>query len=118
MNSQINYIDFSINNIQLNNINIQVKIKYFKNKKTKEINKEWFTNNLSFHYEKKKYNLSEITIIFDHIDKDNPEFFLQPEQIIKVTKSKLIIKEEKYFLIIEKFQQLSEEERKKFFLKK
>ncbi|WP_432729435.1 hypothetical protein ['Prunus avium' virescence phytoplasma] len=53
----------------------------------------------------------EVIIKFDHIDEDNPEFFLQPEQIIQIVKSKLEMEEyseNKYILTVYKFRQAAE----------
>ncbi|WBL31360.1 hypothetical protein [Candidatus Phytoplasma sacchari] len=113
--SSKNYHDFLLKSddyIQLKDLNIKIHTRYFKTKE-EEIKREWFLNNLFFQYDSKDYNLSEVILFFNHIDEDNPEFFLQPEQIIKIVKGRLIIRDNYNILFIDYFQQLSEEERKK-----
>lgn len=108
------------NSVIFNNLDIQVKVRYVFNKEQKKV-KEWFISDFSFYDQesKQKKFLSQITIKFEHIDEDNPEFFLQPGQIIRINEGiiKLIdnISEKKnYILIIDKFKQLSEKERKDY----
>ncbi|WIA07716.1 MAG: hypothetical protein BGWL_c2270 [Candidatus Phytoplasma cynodontis] len=98
--------------IDLSNLKVKVYARYFKIKKN-EIKKEWFLKNLFFLHNNKKYNLSEVIVFFNHIDEDNPEFFLQPEQIINIIKSKLLIQTKKNILFVDKFKHLNEEERSK-----
>ncbi|WCA22415.1 hypothetical protein [Candidatus Phytoplasma oryzae] len=98
--------------IILSNINIKVYVRYLK-LKNNEIKKEWFLKNLFFVYEGKKYSFLEVIVFFEHIDDDNPEFFLQSEQIIRIVKGKITIQKNQNVLFIDRFQQLSEEERLK-----
>ncbi|KXT29054.1 hypothetical protein AXA84_0434 [Candidatus Phytoplasma oryzae] len=102
-----------INNINsITEINVKIHVRYLK-KENGIVKREWFLNNLFFIFNKKKYNFKEIIVIFNHIDEENPEFFLQPEQIIKIIKGKIINKNKQNILLIDQFQQLSEKERNK-----
>ncbi|AYJ01049.1 hypothetical protein CWO85_00650 [Candidatus Phytoplasma ziziphi] len=96
--------------ILLNNFNIEIKNRYIP-QKNKNKKREWFCENFQFNFENKDYCLLEVIIKFDHIDEDNPEFFLQPEQIIQIVKSKLEMEEyseNKYILTVYKFRQAAE----------
>ncbi|MDV3167996.1 MAG: hypothetical protein Q8781_02045 [Candidatus Phytoplasma stylosanthis] len=102
------------NFISLNNFNIEVQNRYIETKLSKKKKREWFAQELRFFFENNEYLLKEAIIKFSHIDEDNPEFFLQPKQIIKILKSKLDISNhlnQKYTLIIDKFQQVQEQEK-------
>ncbi|QTX03250.1 hypothetical protein LFWB_6970 [Candidatus Phytoplasma luffae] len=93
--------------ILLNNFVIKVQNRYIDTENQKK-KREWFTTNLEFVFENDDYYIKEAIIKFDHIDDDNPEFFLQPGQFIKVFNGKLKFCEncnEKNILIIDKFQQ-------------
>jgi hypothetical protein len=96
--------------IFLNSFNIEIQNRYIaQNNKNKK--REWFFENFQFNFENKDYYLPEVLIKFDHIDEDNPEFFLQPEQIIQIIKSKLEMAESsgnKYILTVYKFRQAAE----------
>ncbi|PQP79308.1 hypothetical protein C6B37_02135 [Candidatus Phytoplasma phoenicium] len=96
--------------IQLTNIPIQVKVRYKKQDNYK-ILREWFITNFNLTHNNKNYNWDEIIIIFEHIDADNPEFFLQPGQLIKIIDGLLIIKKEQEIPILKvySFQQLKDE---------
>ncbi|WAN63084.1 hypothetical protein RS022_00730 [Candidatus Phytoplasma rubi] len=96
--------------IFLNSFNIEIQNRYIP-QKNKNKKREWFFENFQFNFENKDYYLSEVIIKFDHIDEDNPEFFLQPEQIIHIIKSKLEMEESsgnKYILTVYKFRQAAE----------
>ncbi|WP_341266528.1 hypothetical protein [Candidatus Phytoplasma fraxini] len=100
-----------INNITkepiiLKEFSIEIQNRYIK---TKDQNKrEWFTKNLKYVDANKIYTFTELIIKFDHIDEDNPEFFLQPGQFIKILKGEIEKDKsvpDKYNLTIYKFQQ-------------
>lgn len=96
--------------IQLKNIPIQVKVRY-KKQDDYQILREWFITSFNLTHNNKNYNWDEIIIIFEHIDADNPEFFLQPGQFIKIIEGLLIIqkKQEIPILKVYSFQQLKDE---------
>ncbi|MDV3166940.1 MAG: hypothetical protein Q8784_00690 [Vigna little leaf phytoplasma] len=94
--------------ILLKNITVKVQTRY-KTNKDSQVEKEWFVQNFNLMYEGKKINFKEIIINFDFIDADNPEFFLQPGQIIKVLDGCLEKIKGIMILKIFNFQQLSDE---------
>ncbi|WP_323847752.1 MAG: hypothetical protein Q2306_00185 [Phytoplasma sp.] len=95
--------------IILEKLSIEIQNRYIK---TKNKNKrEWFTPNLKFIDKNKNYKFTNLIIKFDHIDEDNPEFFLQPGQFVKIIKGKIEkdkFSTDKYILTIYKFQQETE----------
>ncbi|MEZ0180276.1 hypothetical protein ['Camptotheca acuminata' phytoplasma] len=98
-------------NVFLNDFNIKVQNRYIENENKKKI-REWFIKDFNFFFENVNYFLPELVIKFGYIDEDNPEFFLQPQQIIKILDSQFKVldrKNKKYVLIINKFRQESEE---------
>ncbi|MDV3198081.1 MAG: hypothetical protein Q8888_00255 [Vigna little leaf phytoplasma] len=94
--------------ILLRNITVKVQTRYKINKDS-QVGKEWFVQNFNLMYEGKKINFKEIIINFDFIDADNPEFFLQPGQIIKVLDGCLEKIKGIMILKIFNFQQLNDE---------
>jgi hypothetical protein len=95
--------------ILTNNITLEVKVRYVK-QKNKQI-REWYANNLIINYNDKNYSFDEIVLVFGHIDSDNPEFFLQPGQKIKILGGFLNYIDtsvKNNVLTIDKFQQLSD----------
>ncbi|MFR0367925.1 hypothetical protein [Candidatus Phytoplasma palmae] len=109
--SQINEENFIEKDILLNNLNVKVEVKYIKKPK-KKLKREWFVKDFCFVSNEKEYCLPKLVIYFNHIDNDNPEFFLQPGQKIKIIEGKLkfhsVSDLNKNFLDIYKFKQLSD----------
>ncbi|MBP3059200.1 hypothetical protein FEF22_000135 [Texas Phoenix palm phytoplasma] len=107
--NQVNSQNIIEKSIFLNNLNVKVEVKYIKKPK-KKLKREWFVKDFYFVYNKKEYIFPEIVIYFNHIDNDNPEFFLQPGQKIKIIEGQLKIYSfsdlTKNFLNIYKFQHL------------
>lgn len=92
--------------ILLNNFSIEVQNRYILKQNQKK--REWFTKDIKFILNNDNFYFPELIIKFDHIDEDNPEFFLQPGQIIKIIKGKIELKQSSpniYILTIYKFQQ-------------
>jgi hypothetical protein len=95
------------------NVTVEVKVRYVK-QNNKNV-REWYTNNLKINYDGKNYSFDEVVLVFGHIDSDNPEFFLQPGQKVKVLGGKLSSLDtsvKNNVLTIDKFQQLSDQTQK------
>ncbi|WP_349402182.1 hypothetical protein PSOL_03450 [Candidatus Phytoplasma solani] len=96
--------------IKVQNVYLEVKVRYLKTVDGGK--KEWFAK---FDNQKIKYN--EVIINFTHIDADNPEFFLQPGQVIKVVEGE--VRESKkeslhqVFLDVKIFRQTDDKEKGK-----
>ncbi|MDV3166375.1 MAG: hypothetical protein Q8807_01700 ['Waltheria sp.' little leaf phytoplasma] len=99
------------NNYSINDLICIVNVRYNKDQNFK-ISKEWYTVDLKILIHSEMKIFSELILFFEHIDNDNPEFFLQPGQKIKIITGKLflnkIILKEKGILLIEKFIHVSE----------
>ncbi|NWN46016.1 hypothetical protein [Candidatus Phytoplasma pruni] len=95
------------------NVAVEVKVRYVK-QNNKNV-REWYTNNLTTNYDGKNYSFDEVVLVFGHIDSDNPEFFLQPGQKVKVlggNLNSLDTSVKNNVLTIDKFQQLSDKTQK------
>ncbi|AGL90181.1 Conserved hypothetical protein [Candidatus Phytoplasma australiense] len=96
--------------VKLENIYLEVQARYLKT--ADGFKKEWFGH---FNNQNTKYN--NVIVSFAHIDQDNPEFFLQPGQVVKVLEGEM--REEKkesssqFFLDVVTFRQTDDEEKNK-----
>jgi hypothetical protein len=100
---------------KVQNFYLEIKVRYLKQNGIAQ--RQWFANNVCVGANNCKQKYDEVIITFTHIDDDNPEFFLQPGQVIKVLEGK--VKQSKYgafpefFLDIDSFRQTNEEEKSK-----
>ncbi|MGA0448168.1 MAG: hypothetical protein ACLTFB_02265 [Candidatus Phytoplasma pyri] len=105
---------------EIKNFLLEIQVRYYKHNQIPK--KEWFTNTIpeSCYSSLKLINNNlkkELIVKFTHIDEDNPEFFLQPKQIIKVLECEILINNEegpKPLILIHEFRHVNEEESNKF----
>ncbi|MDO8167905.1 hypothetical protein [Candidatus Phytoplasma melaleucae] len=97
----------------VHNIKAVVQVRYLK--QCNQVQREWFSHDIEISIKDKNYFFKKLFLIFDHIDNDNPEFFLQPGQMINIIYGKLTqfspdnsLKNENYLLIVYKFKHLSD----------
>ncbi|MDV3157179.1 MAG: hypothetical protein Q8889_01485 [Candidatus Phytoplasma australasiaticum] len=99
------------NNYPINNLTCVVYARYNKDKNL-AISKEWYTISPKIIINSNLKIFSELILFFEHIDDDNPEFFLQPGQKINIITGNLFINKnlskEKGILLINKFIHVSE----------
>ncbi|MDV3197811.1 MAG: hypothetical protein Q8879_01920 [Candidatus Phytoplasma australasiaticum] len=99
------------NNYSINNLICIVNVRYNKDKNS-TISKEWYTVYPKILINSDVKMFSELILFFEHIDNDNPEFFLQPGQKINIITGNLFINKniskEQGILLIDKFIHVSE----------
>ncbi len=97
------------------NFYLEVKVRYLKQNGSSK--RQWFATNVCVVTDNCKQKYDEVLMNFTHIDADNPEFFLQPGQVIKVLEGK--VKQSKcgtvseVWLDVDRFRQTDEEEKSK-----
>ncbi|MBP5836046.1 hypothetical protein [Candidatus Phytoplasma meliae] len=98
--------------IKISNIYLEVQARYLK---TTEGNKrQWLAQNILVMVGDQQVKYDEVIINFTHIDDDNPEFFLQPGQVIKVLEGEIETNNMNQTLLnINIFRQTDEQERNK-----
>ncbi|MBS2126458.1 hypothetical protein J8J04_02010 ['Fragaria x ananassa' phyllody phytoplasma] len=96
--------------IKVSNIYLEVQARYLK---TTEGNKrQWLAQNILVMVGDQQVKYDEVIINFTHIDDDNPEFFLQPGQVIKVLEGEIELNNMNQALLnINIFRQTDEQER-------
>ncbi|CAP18331.1 conserved hypothetical protein [Candidatus Phytoplasma mali] len=105
---------------EIKNFLLEIQVRYYNHNQIPK--KEWFTNSIpeSCYSSLKSINNNlkkELIVKFTHIDEDNPEFFLQPKQIIKVLECEIFINNEeepKNLILIHQFRHVNEDESNKF----
>ncbi|WP_334330857.1 hypothetical protein [Candidatus Phytoplasma prunorum] len=105
---------------KIKNFLLEIQARYYNYNQMPK--KEWFTNNIpeSCYSSLKSMNNNlkkELIVKFTHIDEDNPEFFLQPKQIIKVLEYEILINNEekqKPLILIHEFRHVNEVESNQF----
>ncbi len=100
---------------EVKNFYLEVKVRYLKQNGSSQ--RQWFATNVCVGADNCKQKYDEVLINFNHIDADNPEFFLQPGQVIKVLEGKFkqskCVAVPEVWLDVDSFRQTDKEEKTK-----